>query len=101
MEIRALQESDERAEFRSGDADLDRFLHKYGGQNQFRHHIGTTYVALEEDRIIGYATVAPGHLEVEDLPLTQRTEFPRYPLPVLRFARLRVCQSLRRPRLGK
>ena len=51
MEIRALQESDDWTEFRSGDADLDRFLYKYAGQNQFRHHIGTTYVALELARL--------------------------------------------------
>src|ERR1700680_1883204 len=63
MEIRALRESDDREGFRSGDADLDRFLHKYAGQNQFRHHIGTTYIAIEENRIAGFATVAPGHLE--------------------------------------
>jgi hypothetical protein len=36
-----------RTAFRSGDPDLDRFLVKYAGQNQFRHHIGTSYVAVE------------------------------------------------------
>jgi hypothetical protein len=46
--------------FRSGDVDLDRFLERYAGQNQFRHHVGTTYVAVETGRIIGYVTVAPG-----------------------------------------
>jgi GNAT superfamily N-acetyltransferase len=101
MEIRALRESDDRTAFRSGDADLDRFLHKYAGQNQFRHHIGTTYVALEDDRIVGYATVAPGHFEVEDLPLLRRTKFPRYPLPILRLARLAVDQSMSGWGLGK
>src|SRR5260370_26986318 len=83
MEVRELQESDDRTQFRSGDEDLDRFLHKYAGQNQFRHHIGTTYVALEKGRIVGYATVAPGHLEVEDLPLARRGEFSRSPPPAL------------------
>ncbi len=101
MEVRALQESDDRTQFRSGDEDLDRFLHKYAGQNQFRHHIGTTYVALEKGRIVGYATVAPGHLEVEDLPLARRAKFPRYPLPILRLARLVVDQSMRGRGLGK
>jgi len=101
MEVRALQESDDRTQFRSGDEDLDRFLHKYAGQNQFRHHIGTTYVALEKGRIVGYATVAPGHLEVEDLPLARRAKFPRYPLPILRLARLAVDQSMRGRGLGK
>ena len=101
MEVRALQESDDRTQFRSGDEDLDRFLHKYAGQNQFRHHIGTTYVALEKGRIVGYATVSPGHLEVEDLPLAPRAKFPRYPLPILRLARLAVDQSMRGRALGK
>src|SRR6266704_1215611 len=101
MEIRALRESDDRGGFRSGDEDLDRFLHKYAVQNQFRHHIGTTYVALEKGRIVGYATVAPGHLEVEDLPLARRAKFPRYPLPILRLARLAVDQSMRGRGLGK
>ena len=40
-------QTDDRTRFRSGDADLDRFFQAYAGQNQFRHHIGTTYVAVE------------------------------------------------------
>ena len=71
MEIRALRESDDRSAFQSGDPDLDRFLRKYAGQNQFRHHIGATYVAVERDRVAGYVTVAPGHIEIEDLPVAQ------------------------------
>lgn len=90
MEIRALRDTDDRTAFRSGDADLDRFLAKYAGQNQFRHHIGVTYVALDAERIIGYATVAAGTLEAENLPPFQRRKLPGYPLPVLRLARLGV-----------
>jgi GNAT superfamily N-acetyltransferase len=93
MEIRALRETDDRTAFRSGDPDLDRFLLKYAGQNQFRHHIGTTYVAVEAARIVGYATVAPGQVEGEGLPATTRRKFPRYPLPVLRLARLAVHEA--------
>lgn len=48
IEIRSLQINDDRKSFSSGDADLDRFFHKYAGQNQFRLHIGTTYVALDD-----------------------------------------------------
>lgn len=92
MEIRALRETDDRTAFRSGDPDLDRFLVKYAGQNQFRHHIGTTYVADEDGRIVGYATVAPGQIEIEGLGPTRRKRLPRYPLPVLRLARLAVDQ---------
>jgi GNAT superfamily N-acetyltransferase len=101
MEIRALRESDDRSAFRSGDADLDRFLHKYAGQNQFRHHIGTTYVAVEADRVLAYATIAPAHVEVRDLPASARKKLPRYPLPVLRLARLAVDRSVQGQGVGK
>ncbi|MHC4973772.1 MAG: GNAT family N-acetyltransferase [Planctomycetota bacterium] len=100
MEIRALRATDDRTAFRSGDADLDRFLVKYAGQSQFRHHIGSTYVADEDGRILGYATVAPGQLEFEDLPQARRKKLPRYPLPVLRLARLAVDLAAQGQRVG-
>ncbi len=93
MEIRALRATDDRTAFRSGDPDLDRFLVKYAGQNQFRHHIGTTYVAEADGRILAYATVAPGQLEFERLQRGRRKRLPHYPLPVLRLARLAVDQA--------
>ena len=95
MEIRGLREGDDRSQFRSGDPDLDRFLHKFAGQNQFRHHVGVTYVAVEGQRILGFATVAPGHVEIDGLPSAARRKLPRYPLPVLRLARLAVDESAR------
>ena len=54
METRALREADDRSSFLSGDADLDRFFSLYAGQNQFRHHVGTTYIAIEETEILGF-----------------------------------------------
>lgn len=95
MEIRGLHGNDDRLRLRSGDPDLDRFLHKFAGQNQFRHHVGVTYVAVEARRILGFATVAPGHVEIEGLPAAARRKLPRYPLPVLRLARLAVDESVR------
>ncbi len=86
MQIRALREADERSAFRSDDPDLDRFFHRFAAQNQFRHYVGVTYVAVEEERILGFATVAPGHVEIEGLPAAARRKLPRYPLPVLRLA---------------
>lgn len=100
IEIRALREADDRAQFRSGDPDLDRFFHRFAGQNQFRHHLGVTYVAVEDRRILGFATVAPGHVEIEGLPSTARAKLPRYPLAVLRLARLAVDASAAGAGLG-
>lgn len=45
FEVRRLEPDDDRSGFRSGNVELDRFFLRYAGQNQFRHHIGTTYIA--------------------------------------------------------
>ncbi|MBI4700314.1 MAG: GNAT family N-acetyltransferase [Deltaproteobacteria bacterium] len=100
MEIRALRRSDDRSAFQSGDEALDRFLHRYAGQNQFRHYLGVTYVAVDAGRILGFATVAPRHLAIEDLPERTRRKLPRYPVPVLGLARLAVDRSAQSMGLG-
>lgn len=100
MEIRALRPGDDRSAFRSGDEALDRFFHRYAGQNQFRHYLGVTYVAVDGDRILGFATVAPRHVEIEDLPERARKKLPRYPVPVLGLARLAVDESAQSMGLG-
>lgn len=90
MDIRRLRPDDDRSGFRSGDVDLDRFFTRYAGQNQFRHHIGTTYVTVQGDVITGYGTVVASELTVASLPAARRRKLPAYPLPVLRLARLAV-----------
>jgi predicted N-acetyltransferase YhbS len=92
MKIRPLRETDDRKAFRSGDPDLDRFFATYAGQNQFRHHIGTTYLAVDGDTIEGFVTVSPANVEGEALASTLR-RLPRYPVPVLRLARLAVAEE--------
>jgi GNAT superfamily N-acetyltransferase len=93
IEVRALAPSDDRSTFHSGNPDLDRFFIRYAGQNQFKHHIGTTYVAVEEGRVLGFVTVSASHIETPKLPQAVRRKLPQYPLPVLRLARLAVDQS--------
>lgn len=90
MEIRILLEADDRSRFTSGDPELDRFFQWFAGQSQFRYHLGTTYVAVEGVDVVGFVTVSPGQIEIDDLPAARRHQIPRYPLPVLRLARLAV-----------
>ncbi len=90
FEIRRLLQEDDRSAFRSGNVDLDRFFQRYAGQNQFRHHIGTTYVAVDDGTIVGFVTVTPSEIVGAELPLPRRKKLPQYPLPVLRLARLAV-----------
>jgi GNAT superfamily N-acetyltransferase len=95
VEVRPLRPEDDRSSFVSGDPDLDRFFRTYAGQNQFRHHIGTTYVAVMAGTIVGFATVSGATILIEDMPHMLRKRLPRYPLPVLRLARLAVDQETR------
>lgn len=90
MRIRRLRASDDTGAFTSGDLGLDRFLQRHAWQNQDALGIGVTYVALAEDRIAGYVTVAAGAVERDDLPPDPLAAYPRYPLPALRLARLAV-----------
>lgn len=101
MEIRLLRPGDDRSEFECGDEALDRFFRRYAGQNQFRHHLGVTYVAVQDDRVLGFASVAPAQIAIEDLPAAARKKMPRYPVPVLRLARLAVDRSAQSQGLGR
>lgn len=100
LEVRLLQDTDDRSAFQSGDRQLDLFFQRYAGQNQFRHHIGTTYVAVEEGRVLGFATLTVGHIDIEDLPPALRRKLPDYPLPILRLARLAVDRDAQRKGIG-
>jgi GNAT superfamily N-acetyltransferase len=99
--VRVLEPADDRSGFRSGNIDLDRFFQRYAGQNQFRHHIGTTWVAVRGSSLLGFATVSAAHLEVSVLPPGLRRGLPTYPLPVLRLARLAVSEGAKGQGLGR
>jgi predicted N-acetyltransferase YhbS len=89
IEIRRLAPADDRAGFESGNQALDAFFRRFAGQNQFKHRVGTTYVALVAGSIAGFVTVSPATLTAVDLP-GERRGLPAYPLPVLRLGRLAV-----------
>ena len=101
IEVRQLRESDDRTTFRSGHYDLDRFLARYVGQNPFRLHIGTTYVAIDDRSVIlGFVTVASCSIEVADLSKKLAKRFPAYPIPALRLARMAVGAGTQRSGVG-
>jgi GNAT superfamily N-acetyltransferase len=100
--IRRLVPEDDRAAFHSGNVDLDRFFVRYAGQNQFRHHIGTTYVAVDDAGVIfGYATVVASEIAPDALHASKRKRLPKYPVPVLRLARLAVDERAKGQGVGR
>lgn len=58
-------------------------------------------MAVDGPRILGYVTVATGHIEIERVPAKLRRSLPQYPLPILRLARLAVDRSAREGGVGK
>ena len=101
IQIRRLEPQDDRATFRSGNIELDRFFQRYAGQNQFRHHIGTTYVAVHGAHVTGFVTVSSGEMVGEKLSKTLRRRLPSYPLPILRIARLAVDERFQGHGIGR
>jgi predicted N-acetyltransferase YhbS len=96
-------ETDDRSQFSSGDIELDRFFVRYAGQNQFRHHLGTSYVAVDASQtIVGYNTVTVSELSPALIAgaATRKLRLPTYPVPVLRLARLAVDGRARKLGVG-
>ncbi|CAN2041390.1 GNAT family acetyltransferase [Candidatus Magnetomoraceae bacterium gMMP-15] len=98
--VRQLKSTDDRSNFHCGNSYLDNFFVRYAGQNQFRHHIGITYVAVDKNQILGFVTVSASHIEINELPDNSKKKFPKYPLPILRMARLAVDKIFQRKRIG-
>lgn len=99
--IRPLRPDDKRDGFQCGEIELDRFFQRYAGQNQFRHYIGTTYVAEVKSVIAGFVTVSAGEITTEKLHADLRKKLPAYPLPILRIARLAVDSRFQGLGIGK
>ncbi len=98
--IRTLTQEDDRSRLRSGNIDLDRFFQRFAGQNQFRHHVGVTYIAVDGASILGFVTVAAASIETSALAAADRRKLPSYPLQVIRIARLAVDQGVQRRGVG-
>ena len=91
----------DRDPFDCGVPALDDFLKKYARQNE-ELNLSRTYVArrLDDPRVLGYFSLSAGQVNGADLPLDEARRFPRYPVPVVRLARLAVDRSVQGQRLG-
>ena len=101
IEIRLLTPKDNTSTFRCADVALDQYLKQYAKQNQFKHYIGTTYVACIEDTIIGYVSVSSSAMRADELSEVLTKKLPKYPLPILRLTRLAVDKKYQKQGIGK
>lgn len=90
MQVRTLERSDVRDGFTCGEPSLDLFLERYAWQNQTRHHLGVTYVAVDDKtrRVVGYFTVAAASISSDSQVAIPAGGYAE--IPVLRVARLAV-----------
>ena len=102
IEIRPLRPTDDRSAFSCGEPALDRFFQHYAGQNQFKLRLAVTYVAVLNERILGFVTLAVGTIEGREVPNERlRRRLPAYPLPILRLARLGVDLAAQGTHVGQ
>jgi GNAT superfamily N-acetyltransferase len=100
--IERIRKDHERTAFSCGNADLDDFLRKYARQND-ELGLARTFVAVRpgEEAVLGYHTLRSGEVAVEQFRPEETKRFPRYPVPVVHFARLAVDKRAQGQRLGE
>jgi GNAT superfamily N-acetyltransferase len=90
----------DRTSFSCGSEALDRYFRTQLGQD-VRRRVATCFVALDEERIAGFYTLASASLLLTDLPERIGRKLPRYPtVPAVRMGRLAVDQAFRGQGLG-
>ena len=102
MRIERLTRRHGRATFRSTEPSLTDYLRRYALRNEERN-VGRSFVAVDDDgeTILGFSTLAMGHVSRESLPAGARKRLPAYPVPVALLGRLAVDVSALGRGLGK
>ena len=85
--------------FRCGNQVLDEWLHKYARQNE-RRDFSRTYLALEEDEVLGYVSIAAGSIGRQLAPAEVGRNAPEF-IPVVIVTRLAVDARAQGTGLGK
>src|SRR6266700_1909358 len=86
--------------FDCGIEPLNQYLKKYALLNH-QNRSARTYVALRENRLVGYYTLAAGSVSRDELPPRMAQGLGQYPVPITLLARLAVDLSERGKGLGR
>jgi GNAT superfamily N-acetyltransferase len=85
--------------FDCGQEALNRFLVKHALQSQ-QGNASQTYIALANEHVVGFYTLAIGAVEHIDAPPRLLKGLGRYPVPLMVLARLGVSVTWQRKGLG-
>jgi GNAT superfamily N-acetyltransferase len=86
--------------FDCGREELNRYLLRYAWQNQ-QAGAAQTYVGFVGNAIIGYYTLAVGHVTREEAPERLTKGLARHPVPIMLLARLAVDRRWQRQGVGR
>jgi GNAT superfamily N-acetyltransferase len=86
--------------FDCGREELDRYLLRYAWQNQ-QAGAAQTYVGLVGDAVIGYYTLAVGHVMREEALGRLTKGLARHPVPIMLLARLAIDHRWQGQGVGK
>jgi GNAT superfamily N-acetyltransferase len=100
LRIQKLDRTHAVEEFDCGREPLNRFLIRYALQSQLSG-ASQTYVALADERVAGYYTLAVGQVEYDDAPQRLTKGLARHPVPIMLLARLAVASNWQNRRLGQ
>lgn len=85
--------------FDCGREPLNRFLIRFALQNQ-QAGASLTYLALANQQIAGFYTLAVGQVEYEDAPPRLTKGLAHHPVPLMLLARLAIATEWQRKGLG-
>ena len=99
LKIEKLQRGHKVDGFDCGREALNRFLSRYAFQNQ-QAEASQTYVALSEEKVIGYYTLVVGQVEYASAHERLTKGLARHPVPIMLLARLAIETSWQGRGLG-
>ena len=99
LRIDKLRREHNTSAFHCGEDSLDRFLDRFAFPNQ-QAGGSTSYVALSENQIVGFYSLAVGQVVYEDAPERLSKGLASHPVPVMLLARLAVDLNWQGKRLG-
>lgn len=99
--IETLEQAHRRREFNSGQTLVDAWLQSSAFQSQSKHLTVTKVLLDEQERIVGFYSLATAQVDFSDLPPAITKKLPRRQLPVAVLAWLGIDQHFQAQGYGQ
>jgi GNAT superfamily N-acetyltransferase len=98
--VEKLRRDHPLADFDCGRHELNQYLARYAFQNQ-QAGAAQTYIGFDREDIVGFYTLAVGHVTHTDAPERLTKGLARHPVPIMLLARLAVDHRWQGNGVGK